>query len=414
MTSQTNSITDQKCLDALAAYNRNNQNASAASRELGIKHGTYRRHLAKAFARNFDKRFPNLTVPTGMEITGESTQYDADGDVRGKSVKISKSREGQFKLPEKHHLKAMTTQVDGNGDTVQAWYKTDLEKQGAQIFIDGLKEEFLDYERPKFKLDKPKNLITNRMTFYPLPDMHLGLFAWGQETGTDWDIPIAMDAYQTAMQRVHHASNATETAVILGGGDLLHADNSENRTLKSGNTLDVDTRYAKVLGKAGELLTFQIELALQKHKKVTVRILPGNHDEHSAIAMTWFLHAWYRNEKRVVIDTDPSLFWHMEFGKVMLAATHGHAAKLDKMPEIMSSRWREIWGRTKHAYAHGFHVHHKTQRVFEGGGAITESHQAPVTQDAYHHQHGYLAGRSLSSIEYDAEFGEVGRARITL
>jgi len=30
-----------------------------------------------------------------------------------------------------------------------------------------------------------------------------------------------------------------------------------------------------------------------------VRILKGNHDEHAAVAVSYFLLAWYRNEPRV-------------------------------------------------------------------------------------------------------------------
>ena len=61
------------------------------------------------------------------------------------------------------------------------------------------------------------------------------------------------------------------------------------------------------------------------HKRVRVRILKGNHDEHAAVAVAYFLLGYYRNEPRVTVDVDPSLFWWHRFGRVLLGATHGRA-----------------------------------------------------------------------------------------
>lgn len=407
-------LTDEQCIECKQALDANNNNQTKAAKMLGMNRGMFQNRLRKYYARNLDKRYDGLIVPAGQEIRSESHTLDSEGNIERSSIKTDRSRDETLGIPDGHTVKGISTLIDGNGNTIQTWYKTVLDRDNSESAIESLKEAFKDYVRPEFEPIERYDYPTDTVTLYPLPDLHLGLFAWGKETGEDWDIPIAINAYQHAMRRINAASEESETAIILGGGDLLHADNSENRTLKSGNTLDVDTRYSKVLGMACDLLVYQIELAMTKHKTVHVRILPGNHDEHSATAVIWFLHAWYRNTPNVIVDMDPSLFWHFEFGKTMLAATHGHAAKLLDMPSIMASRWREIWGRTEFAYAHGFHVHHKTQRVFEAGGAVTESHQAPTAQDAYHHQHGYLAGRSLSSITYHIEEGEVDRARVSL
>jgi hypothetical protein len=83
-------------------------------------------------------------------------------------------------------------------------------------------------------------------------------------------------------------SPSSGECVILGGGDLLHADNSQNQTAKSGNVLDVDGRYQKIVGVATQLMVRTINVALRRHLHVTVRVLPGNHDEHSAVAVAYF------------------------------------------------------------------------------------------------------------------------------
>ncbi len=154
-----------------------------------------------------------------------------------------------------------------------------------------------------------------------------------------------------------------------------------------------------------------VDAMLRRHDRILVRILKGNHDEHCAVAIAHFLYAWYRNEPRVAVDLDPSLFWYARFGRVMLAATHGHETKLQDLPGVMAARRAEDWGLTRFRYAHGFHIHHKKLLGFEAGAVVAESRQAPVAQDAWHHGAGFLSGRSIQTITYHRAYGEVSRAR---
>jgi hypothetical protein len=178
--------------------------------------------------------------------------------------------------------------------------------------------------------------------------------------------------------------------------------------------LQVDGRYQKVVGVALRLMTRTVGAALRRHEHVTIRILPGNHDEHTSVAIAYFLLAWYRNEPRVKVDVDPSLFFWFRFGRVLLGATHGHTVKLAQMPSIMAHRRAEDWGATKFRYCLGFHLHHSAKIATEGEGVICEVFQAPIPQDAWHFGSGFLSGRSLQAITYHREFGEIGRVRTAI
>jgi len=215
------------------------------------------------------------------------------------------------------------------------------------------------------------------------------------------------------MQRVSAASPASERAIVLGGGDVLHTTDYRNQT-SSGNLLDVDSRFPKILKAAIDLFVFQIEQAASKHSLITVRVLPGNHDITAAIAVAQALNAWFRNDDRITIDCDPGLFWFFPFENTLLGATHGHAAKLTDMPLIMANRVPDAWAASRHRYLHGFHIHHKNKFIFEGGGVIAESHQSPVAADAWHYGKGYLSGRSMQSITYHREHGEISRSTVAL
>jgi hypothetical protein len=360
---------------------------------------------------------------TRIDVLNETKNEDGTFNTSRAATKLGLSRGALQHFMSMNKETLLTKQAEEVGFDASAvsnyWVKTKegsyhVKRDVAVDTIAAVKEHFADYKpKPAPKVARPKHTDADTLTLYPLADLHLGLLAWGKESERDWDLPIAIEAYQNAMQKVADASPASERAIILGGGDLLHSDNYKPLTPVSGNFLDVDSRFPKILKAAIDLLVFQINLLRNKHKQVTVRILPGNHDVTAAIACTYALHAWFRNDENIAIDTDPGLFWFYPFGGCLIGATHGHAAKVADMPLIMANRCAE-WSNSKHRAIHTFHVHHKSKFVFEGGGVIAETHQSPVVQDAYHYGKGYLSGRSMQSITYHREFGEVARSTVAM
>jgi hypothetical protein len=240
------------------------------------------------------------------------------------------------------------------------------------------------------------------------------MFAWHRETDANWDLKISEREIGRGIEDAIARSPRSGTAIVLGGGDLTHADNHNNETERSHNKLDVDGRHTKTVEVAGRLMARTIDAALRHNGRVIVRNLKGNHDKETAPAVAWYLAAWYRNDPRVYVDLDQSLFFYHQHGKVMLAATHGHEVKLRDMPQVMASRRPEMWGATRYRYAHGFHVHHKSGFITEGGGVVCESHQAPIPQDAWHYGAGFVSGRSLQTITYHEAAGEIGRVRVAM
>jgi hypothetical protein len=239
--------------------------------------------------------------------------------------------------------------------------------------------------------------------------------AWGKQVGVNWDLKIAEAKIGSAVEETIERSPASGHCVILGGGDLLHTNGRRNETA-NGTPQDADSRYEKGVNVVTRLMVRTTDAALRRHGHVTVRILKGNHDEDSSVAIAYFLAAWYRNEPRVTVDLDPSDYFWFRFGLVMLGATHGHQSSnhIAKMPGIMAHRRAEDWGATKFRYVHGFHLHHSAKIATEGGGVICEIHQAPIPQDAWHFGSGFLSGRSLQAITYHERFGEIGRVRTAI
>lgn len=332
---------------------------------------------------------------------------------RGTSVRQVRDAGDEFAVPTGHRVKGVSAFLDPDGRELHKWVKT-TEGDDPVDYASALKEAFANFKpvaRPKAA---PALVAEELLTLVPCNDWHVGMYAWGREVGESWDLGIAERVIGQGVDDLIARTPASAVAVALGGGDLLHSDNNFNRTAKSGNALDVDGRHAKVLEVATRLMVRVVDRCLERHDRVIVRNLPGNHDEHSAAAVTWFLQAWYRNEPRVTVDLDAGLYWWHRFGLVLLGATHGHTVKIEAMPAIMAHRRAADWGATRFRYVHGFHLHHTAKFATENHGVVSEIHQAPIPQDAWHHGAGFLSGRSLQAITYHARFGETSRSRVAI
>jgi hypothetical protein len=379
----------------------------AAAAQIGLSRGGLQQRLRTAALRGFMLDYP--PAMPGFRIAQVTT--DPNG---GKHIQQKPEHGEPFEVPKGHVVKGVSALVNADGEEIVKWIKTKEGQLDPLWIADALKTAFTNYKPGARPVKAPPKPAAELITLLPCNDWHVGMFAWSKEVGTDWDLKIAEDTIGKAVEDTITRSPSSGECIVLGGGDLLHADNSNNTTAKSGNALQVDGRYQKVVGVAVRLMVRTADAALRRHERVTLRILPGNHDEHSSVAIAYFLLAWYRNEPRVTVDVDPSMFFWRRFGAVMLGATHGHTVKIAQMPSIMASRRAEDWGATKFRYVHGFHLHHSAKIATEGDGVICEVHQAPIPQDAWHHNSGFLSGRSLQAITYHSEFGEVGRVRTAI
>lgn len=398
-------LSDELALQAVDALKEHGRKYLAA-KALGLHPDTLNNRLKAAAERGLmldhDPAMPGYQVKSVASRVGD------------KWVKQAKAPGAEFEVPEGHVVKGVSALVDEEGRTIQQWVKTKEGVLDPKAIVEWLKTAFEGYKPAAKPRAAPKLVNSDLCTIIPCNDWHLGMFGWGKQTGVNWDLKIAEDVIGRGVEDTIFRSPQSEQGIVLVGGDLLHADNQENQTARSGNQLDVDGRYPKILLAAGHLVVRTVDAALMHHKTVIVRVLPGNHDEHSAVAVAYFLKAWYRKDARVAVDVDPSLFWWHRFGLCMFGATHGHTVKIAQMPAIMAHRQPEDWGATKWRYVHGFHLHHSAKVATEGNGVICEIHQAPIPQDAWHYNSGYLSGRSIQAITYHREFGEVGRVRVAM
>ena len=315
-------------------------------------------------------------------------------------------------LAEGNVLGKITTHIktDGNGTEVKnVWYRQNSEYQSLMLALEDTANT-LDIKAPKVR--SPKLTNSDLLSCYNIGDMHIAMHAWHEETGADFDVKIAVHDLLLAMSDLIDRSVNSETAIILNLGDAIHFHDDTHQTKGSGNPLDADGRVDKAFRITCALMNKFVEMALQKHKKVVVRNVRGNHDEELAMALRYQMDAYWRNEKRVSIEMSPADTWFYEFGKVMLMATHGHMLAPIKMIPYMSAKMPEMWGRCKLRRA--LHGHFHSKSIIESLGGKVEGFSNLAPNDAWHESKGYRSELECVCIMYHKCGKEVGRQNYML
>jgi len=295
---------------------------------------------------------------------------------------------------------------DGSFDTV-FWRMPEAEQE---CLAERLKAALEGLEAAP-RVPPPRRVESDLLTLYPIADLHLGLMAWGRETGEDYDTDTAAARLREWVGRCVASSPNSDTGVILSVGDWFHADDQTNQTPASRHQLDVDTRHWKTLDVGIAALDACVVMALEKHKRVIVRIVQGNHDPHSSMALTFAIAERFRDNPRVEVVKHPSPFFVMEWGSVMLGATHGEKAKPDRIVHFMADEYAEMWGRTRHRFLFTGHFH--SMKAQDIGGVQHEQLRAMAARDAYAYSSAYVARAQLQAITYDKAAGEVQRVKVS-
>jgi hypothetical protein len=314
------------------------------------------------------------------------------------------------RVPSPFRVKGITTRYNSSGNIGDQWVKTELDKAQEGKAIEQWVNWLTKRSTGKSPIIKaPKNADSDIMCVYPVGDPHFGMKAWAKEAGEEFDLNKAELFATAAVDRLVSSAPMSDLGVLIILGDMLHADNEENKTDRSGASLDVSARWGEVMQVAQRALIWSIDRMLEKHKLVVVRLVRGNHDKRSSYAIALVLAAYYRNNPRVRISLSPSAFWYLQFGKVLIGATHGDTTKIDRLPGIMAQDCRSLWSHVDHCYFYQGHLHH--DRVLEDNGVKCEVFRTLAPRDAWHANSGYRAGRDMRCIVHHKEYGEVERHR---
>jgi hypothetical protein len=365
-------------LEILEAIEKHGSERKAA-KALSVSHGTVgnamvalkRKAALQGYSPDHDMR---RTVPDGFKVKGVSTFYDRDGKPAGQWVKSSADAERQAAMM-REAIAALSEEVKGLAPVTKA----------------------------------PAYSDADLLAVYPSGDPHWGMLSWAEETGENFDLEIARNLAFGAIDRLIASAPNADTAVFLPLGDVLHMNDQTNVTPGHKHQLDADGRFLKVLRVSIEAYRHAILRCLEKHQRVVVRFLAGNHDPQAVWALAFAISAYFDKEPRVEVDLSPSKHWFFRFGKVLIGATHGDTVKPEALLGVMAADRAEDWGQTKFRYWYTGHVHHQSVREYPG--VVCESFRTLAAKDAYAAAYGYRAGRDMRCIVHHKDFGEVERHR---
>lgn len=312
-------------------------------------------------------------------------------------------------LPDVMYAKGVSLNyVDGK--LKQTWVKAKVNEDKREELVKLAIQALTEDARGLSPITKtPKQCLADLLTVYPLGDPHIGMYAWAKEAGDDFDLDIARRLTIGAVDRLVDSSPASETALILPLGDVFHMNDQTNQTPAHKHQLDADGRFVKVLQVGIQTFRHAILRALEKHSRVVVRFVQGNHDPQAVWALAFSIAAYFDNEPRVEVDLSPAKHWFYRFGKVLIGATHGDTTKHPQLLGIMATDRAEDWGQTKHRYWYTGHVH--SQGVTELPGVVCESFRTLAAKDAYSAGSHYRAGRDMRAIVHHRLHGEIERHR---
>lgn len=375
---------------------------------------------AEIFTPEQRKIFPDLKAGIPMKDIAKKHGVSENGvaHMRDRMVRrlerhdCSPTTEFQLHSMPPYQAHAKTVHTKRNPDTgemelAQVWWKPRV--QNDQAAIEAAVEELCSGIKPFNRVAAPRRVDQDLCTVYTLTDFHLGMYAWGEETGADWDMEIAKAVMLNAFIEMMDGSPDSEVGVFANIGDLLHWDGMLAVTPTAKNVLDADTRFELLVATAIEVCEQCIELLLHKHKRVHVIHAEGNHDQASSVWLRSIARRVFAGNPRVTVETSPFPFYHFQWGKVFLAWHHGHLVKLEKLPVLFATdpKFRKVHGDCEYTYIHTGHFHER--KVLEIGGAHVEQHPTLAARDAYAARQFLMTHRSAAAITYHRDEGEDSR-----
>lgn len=363
-------ITDDDLIAALAEHGSNSKTAAALGLNIRTVERRRRALALKGWSPAHDYTHP---VPDGFTVAGESILYK-------------------------------------DGKPILKWVKSRQDAQAVRRMIDEVMQGLLEEVPRALPSKAPKQAPDGLLNCYVVTDYHLGMLAWGEETGADWDTDIAENMLVAWFAQAMAEAPDAEVGVFAQLGDFLHWDGWDAVTPASKHLLDADTRFPKLARVAIRAIRRIIDMLLAKHLRVHVIMAEGNHDPTSSVWLRELCAAMYEADPRVTVDIRPDPYYALEFGKNLLLFHHGHKRKPGNIDAVFVAKFREEFGRTEYAYAHMGHMHHIDQR--ETSLMVVEQHRTLASPDAYAARGGWMSGRDAQVITYDRELGERARRRI--
>tara|TARA_B110000444_G_scaffold175400_1_gene164092 strand:+ start:1326 stop:2405 length:1080 start_codon:yes stop_codon:yes gene_type:complete len=272
--------------------------------------------------------------------------------------------------------------------------------------------KFISEHSPKY--EKIKHKAGRHLLVINPADIHIGKYANEEETGEDYNIPIAVTRVINGVQGLIHKSKGFDIDRVLFciGNDVLHVDNVYNTTTK-GTPQDADGKWWEHYEIALKLYVKCVEM-LREIAPVDCVHSMSNHDYQSGFHLAHSLKAWFRNCDDVSVDASVSHRKYYKWGGNLIGLEHGDGAKMDNLPLLMAQEKAEDWASTKFRYWYLHHIHHKVKHKWRDGkdfiGVTVEYLRSPSSADSWHSRKGFTGSpKAVEAFIHEFDTGQVAR-----
>ncbi|WP_102867871.1 hypothetical protein [Pseudovibrio exalbescens] len=387
--------------DIIAAYDKvgTKQGACKYLRSQGfeIPRTTFRRRL--------NRLSPNGgNPPAGMETRFVTVSEDAQGNVKGRSIKYAEERPQDFEHDPGLAVKGRSTLVDGEGRVIQEWIKEDRKRLDpefiAREIIETLSAAVPRLDPIQVSEDATQGDLCSQLT---LTDVHLAAACYRELSGEDWDLPRAVAFVRSWCEMAMTAVPHRDKLIIAQLGDLLDFDSIVPVTPANKHVLDVSAPHTRMVNSALSLVRDLIRRALSMFREVVFVSVQGNHDESGINWLTAAIGLLFENEPRLEIvqgDTVNAFYRHKNVG---LMYTHGHKVPFKRMPEAMVGKFFSELADTSFREVHCGHRHHVIEVTTQDHGLChVTQHPTMAPNNAYAAHGAYVSERAAVVYHYNA------------
>jgi hypothetical protein len=371
-----------------------------AADALGVHYNAVR-SVARRLAgtKNKPKIDPMIPGKTSFKQTGETAEAESEKSSRIKTLEdLVAHAEIDLSIWDIERWVANKWEVGAKNDDgqivveplfqVKAWLKAKKQIMDAKKISEQLKKDLFEIVKwyDIYPLEKTEGNLFVPCIF----DLHLGKMAWGEETGEDYDLNIAKQRFDTALDDLISKATGNNIGRILFpvGNDLFNSDKAYPfPTTTNGTPQQDDTRWQKLFREGRKLIIAGI-LKLSQIAPVDVVMVYSNHDRERGFYLGEVLEAVFANHPNVTVDNVPKTNKYYQFGKVLIGTSHGDSIKPADAPLIMAQEVPQMWADTWYREFLFGHLHHTqkfiTQTAKDYRGVIVTFLSSPSAADAWH------------------------------
>lgn len=326
---------------------------------------------------------------------------------------VSPAHDMTHAVPEPFVARGHSTLYGADGAVKLQWVKTKLDPfLQAEVLreaITGFLEDIPALSAPT----APLTYGTDIIPWINVGDAHIGMLSHAAEVGENFDIRIAERELVAGVCQLIDEAPYSDRIVVNDCGDATHYETFAAVTEASGNVLDYDSRYPKMIRAYSRIMRSIVDRALTRAQCVDVIINQGNHSRSNDIWMAEMLRVAYGHTGRVNVLDNDGVFIAYRMGNTLVMTHHGDKCKPSALAGVMANDFAQDWGETEHHYIDTGHVHTNTVRV-ECNGAVIESFNVLATNDRWAHDNGYRSRRAVTMVLRSRRHGEVGRRILPL